>query len=184
MESVCSESPCQPDWDMFQTDHPTSYIHAIARAVGGCAIYVSDKPEKHNFELLSSFCLPLTLARLVLADGSILRARQPGHCFLLVSQPLTPELPGRPTRDCLFLNVMQDDRTALKVPPVCENLLTRVQPSICRYHLDPLMTWEGEKSNAGSELVQEEPATCRTQRGGLECERQAESEGRRGQRQA
>jgi len=79
-----------PDWDMFQTDHPTSYIHAIARAVGGCAIYVSDKPEKHNFELLS---------RLVLADGSILRARQP----------------GRPTRDCLFLNVMQDDRTALKV---------------------------------------------------------------------
>lgn len=43
----------------------------------------SDAPGKHNFELLR---------KLVLPDGSILRAR----------------LPGRPTRDCLFADPARD----------------------------------------------------------------------------
>ena len=40
-------------------------LHAVARAVGGCGVYVSDHPGKHNLDLLR---------RLVLPDGSVLRA--------------------------------------------------------------------------------------------------------------
>ncbi|KAK9128695.1 hypothetical protein Syun_017492 [Stephania yunnanensis] len=80
----------QPDWDMFHSLHPAANYHAAARAVGGCAIYVSDKPGNHNFELLK---------KLVLPDGSVLRAR----------------LPGRPTRDCLFADPARDGTSLLKV---------------------------------------------------------------------
>lgn len=66
-----------PDWDMFQSGHPMGAYHAASRAVAGCPVYVSDKPEAHDFDLLR---------KLVLSDGSVLRA----------------DLPGRPTRDCLF----------------------------------------------------------------------------------
>ncbi|KAH0912301.1 hypothetical protein HID58_035622 [Brassica napus] len=66
----------QPDWDMFH--------------VSGCAIYVSDKPGNHNFDLLR---------KLVLPDGSVLRAR----------------LPGRPTRDCLFADPARDGTSLLKI---------------------------------------------------------------------
>ncbi|EKX37364.1 hypothetical protein GUITHDRAFT_78114, partial [Guillardia theta CCMP2712] len=57
----------QPDWDMFQSDHPTSHIHAIARAVGGCSVYVSDKPERHNFDLLRRYRQQLLLSCCMLA---------------------------------------------------------------------------------------------------------------------
>ncbi|PIA48383.1 hypothetical protein AQUCO_01400771v1 [Aquilegia coerulea] len=80
----------QPDWDMFHSLHPAADYHAAARAVGGCAIYVSDKPGNHNFELLK---------KLVLPDGSVLRAK----------------LPGRPTRDCLFADPARDGISLLKV---------------------------------------------------------------------
>lgn len=50
----------------------------------------SDAPGKHNFELLK---------KLVLPDGSILRAR----------------LPGRPTRDCLFSDPARDGVSLLKI---------------------------------------------------------------------
>ncbi|KAF5843133.1 raffinose synthase or seed imbibition protein Sip1-domain-containing protein [Dunaliella salina] len=53
-----------PDWDMFHSKHPAARLHAMARAVSGAAVYVSDKPGQHDIELLRS---------LVLADGSILR---------------------------------------------------------------------------------------------------------------
>lgn len=43
----------------------------------------SDKPGQHDFEILK---------RLVLADGSVLRARYP----------------GRPSRDCLFVDPVMD----------------------------------------------------------------------------
>jgi raffinose synthase len=79
-----------PDWDMFHTQHPAAGLHAAARAVGGCAVYVSDAPGKHDAELLR---------RLVLPSGAVLRAL----------------LPGRPTADCLFADVARDGRTALKV---------------------------------------------------------------------
>jgi len=79
-----------PDWDMFQSAHPAAGLHAAARAVGGCAVYVSDAPGKHDAALLR---------RLVLPDGGVLRAL----------------LPGRPTADCLFVDVARDGRSALKV---------------------------------------------------------------------
>jgi raffinose synthase len=80
----------QPDWDMFHSLHPAADYHAAARAIGGCPIYVSDKPGNHNFELLK---------KLVLPDGSVLRA----------------QLPGRPTRDCLFVDPARDGISLLKV---------------------------------------------------------------------
>jgi raffinose synthase len=80
----------QPDWDMFHSLHPAADYHAAARSVGGCPIYVSDKPGNHNFELLK---------KLVLPDGSVLRA----------------ELPGRPTRDCLFVDPARDGSSLLKI---------------------------------------------------------------------
>ncbi|KAI9080741.1 hypothetical protein K1719_037254 [Acacia pycnantha] len=80
----------QPDWDMFHSLHPAAEYHAAARAIGGCAIYVSDKPGNHNFELLK---------KLVLPDGSILRA----------------QLPGRPTRDSLFTDPARDGTSLLKI---------------------------------------------------------------------
>ncbi|CAK7345388.1 unnamed protein product [Dovyalis caffra] len=80
----------QPDWDMFHSLHPAAEYHASARAISGGPIYVSDAPGKHNFELLK---------KLVLPDGSILRAR----------------LPGRPTRDCLFSDPARDGVSLLKI---------------------------------------------------------------------
>uniref|UniRef100_A0A7N0RC68 galactinol--sucrose galactosyltransferase n=1 Tax=Kalanchoe fedtschenkoi TaxID=63787 RepID=A0A7N0RC68_KALFE len=80
----------QPDWDMFHSLHPMAEYHGAARAVGGCAVYVSDKPGQHDFNLLK---------KLVLPDGSILRAK----------------LPGRPSRDCLFSDPARDGKTLLKI---------------------------------------------------------------------
>jgi len=80
----------QPDWDMFQSKHPAAFAHAAARAVSGAAVYVSDYPGQHDFGLLK---------KLVLPDGSVLRA----------------QLPGRPTADCLFTDVLRDGNSLLKV---------------------------------------------------------------------
>ncbi|XP_020211843.1 probable galactinol--sucrose galactosyltransferase 2 [Cajanus cajan] len=80
----------QPDWDMFHSLHPAADYHAAARAIGGCPIYVSDKPGNHNFDLLQ---------KLVLPDGSVLRA----------------QLPGRPTRDSLFVDPARDGTSLLKM---------------------------------------------------------------------
>ncbi|KAK8936238.1 putative galactinol--sucrose galactosyltransferase 6 [Platanthera zijinensis] len=79
-----------PDWDMFHSLHPAGEYHASARAISGGPVYVSDSPGKHDFELLK---------KLVLPDGSILRAR----------------LPGRPTVDCLFADPTRDGVTLLKI---------------------------------------------------------------------
>jgi raffinose synthase len=62
----------------------------MARAVSGGAVYVSDRPGQHDFELLR---------RLVLPDGSTLRA----------------VLPGRPTIDTLFCDPLRDGESLLKV---------------------------------------------------------------------
>jgi raffinose synthase len=73
----------QPDWDMFQSAHRMGSFHAAGRAVSGGPVYVSDTPDAHDFDLLR---------KLVLSDGSVLRA----------------DRPGRPTRDCLFADVTQE----------------------------------------------------------------------------
>lgn len=79
-----------PDWDMFHSKHDTAEFHAAARAIGGCAIYVSDKPSKQDFKILR---------KLVLPDGSVLRARYA----------------GRPSRDCLFVDPVMDKKSMLKI---------------------------------------------------------------------
>ncbi|MCL7050630.1 hypothetical protein MKW94_026869, partial [Papaver nudicaule] len=80
----------QPDWDMFHSFHPAAEYHASARAISGGPVYVSDAPGKHNFEILKKIVLP---------DGSILRAK----------------LPGRPTKDCLFVDPARDGVSLLKI---------------------------------------------------------------------
>jgi len=79
-----------PDWDMFHSDHPSALMHAAARAVSGASVYVSDPPGRHDFNLLR---------QLVTQDGRVLLCDEP----------------ARPTRDCLFRNVQEDGKTALKV---------------------------------------------------------------------
>ena len=74
----------QPDWDMFQSGHAWGAYHAAGRAVSGGPVYVSDKPEAHDAEVLR---------RLVLSDGSVLRC----------------DHPGRPTLDVLFDDPTRDD---------------------------------------------------------------------------
>lgn len=82
-----------PDWDMFHSSHPAALLHAVARAVSGGPVYVSDAPGKHDAALLR---------RLVLPDGRVLRA----------------QAPGRPSAGCLFADVMRDGRTLLTVGAV------------------------------------------------------------------
>jgi raffinose synthase len=66
-----------PDLDMFQSHNPNGEFHAIARAINNGPIYITDVPGQQNFKILR---------KLVLNDGTLLRADQP----LL------------PTEDCLF----------------------------------------------------------------------------------
>jgi raffinose synthase len=74
----------QPDWDMFQSAHPQGSFHAAGRAVSGGPVYISDKPEAHDFELLR---------KLAFRNGRVLRA----------------QLPGRPTLDCLMHDPLSED---------------------------------------------------------------------------
>ena len=79
-----------PDWDMFHSLGDAGPLHAAARAVGGCPVYVSDSPGKHDFDLLRQLVFP---------SGKVLRAK----------------LPGRPTRDCLYADTCRDGVSSLKV---------------------------------------------------------------------
>ncbi len=75
-----------PDWDMFQSGHEAGPYHAAARAISGAPVYVSDKPDGHDFELLR---------KLVLRDGTVLRCRQPALPAKesLFNNPLTDPVP-------------------------------------------------------------------------------------------
>ncbi|XP_004975984.2 probable galactinol--sucrose galactosyltransferase 2 [Setaria italica] len=79
-----------PDWDMFHSKHESAEFHGAARALSGGGVYVSDKPGVHDFSVLK---------KLVLPDGSILRARYA----------------GRPARDCLFNDPVMDGKSLLKI---------------------------------------------------------------------
>ena len=50
--SVFHSPIVQPDWDMFHSKHPAARLHAVARAVSGGPIYISDKPGQHDVDLL------------------------------------------------------------------------------------------------------------------------------------
>jgi len=73
-----------PDWDMFQSAHVMGAYHAAARAISGSPVYVSDKPDAHDFSVLR---------KLVCADGTLLR------CTDI----------GLPTPDCLFYDPTRED---------------------------------------------------------------------------
>ncbi|MEI6084102.1 MAG: Sip1-related alpha-galactosidase, partial [Verrucomicrobiota bacterium] len=99
-----------PDWDMFQSNHERGAFHAAGRAISGGPVYVSDKPDGHNFDVLR---------KLVLSDGSVLRA----------------ERPGLPTRDCLFHDVTQED-VLLKIWNTNPGGTAVVGVFHCQYHAE------------------------------------------------
>ncbi|MCM3717771.1 Sip1-related alpha-galactosidase [Fictibacillus phosphorivorans] len=67
------------DWDMFWTNHEEDIQNAVLRAVSGGPVYFSDRPGETDADKIWP---------LILEDGRILRADQP----------------GLPTKDCLFQN--------------------------------------------------------------------------------
>ncbi len=73
-----------PDWDMFESGHAMGAYHAASRAVSGSPVYVSDKPDEHDFDVLR---------KLVCADGTVLRCTDV----------------GRPSPDCLFHDPTRED---------------------------------------------------------------------------
>ncbi|MBA0595298.1 hypothetical protein Gorai_012173, partial [Gossypium raimondii] len=75
-----------PDWDMFYSLHDAA--ESSGRLWSLCL--ANDKPGRHDFKILQ---------RLVLPDGSVLRAKYP----------------GRPSRDCLFTDPVTDGKSLLKI---------------------------------------------------------------------
>ncbi len=84
--SVLLEAFAWPDWDMFQSGVDAGAMHAAARAVSGCAVYVSDAPGAHDSSVLRRVCLE---------SGRVPLASQP----------------ALPTRDCLLEDVAAPDGT-------------------------------------------------------------------------
>jgi hypothetical protein len=78
-----------PDWDMFQSHDAHGEYHAIARAISGGPVYITDKPGLEHPEILR----PLTLSN--------------GKLLML-------DAPGQVTRDILLTDVALEP-TALKV---------------------------------------------------------------------
>lgn len=68
-----------PDWDMFQTHHPSGAFHAASRSISGGPVYISDEPGRTDFALLR---------KLALSDRTV---------------PLCLG-PARPTEDSLFVD--------------------------------------------------------------------------------
>ncbi|XVE73466.1 hypothetical protein DITRI_Ditri11bG0119800 [Diplodiscus trichospermus] len=80
----------QPDWDMFQSDHVCAKYHAGSRAICGGPVYLSDSLGCHDFDLIK---------KLVYPDGTIPKCQS----YAL------------PTRDCLFVNPLFDNKSILKL---------------------------------------------------------------------
>ncbi|KAK6260343.1 Glycosyl hydrolases 36 - like 1 [Theobroma cacao] len=80
----------QPDWDMFQSDHVCAKYHAGSRAICGGPVYLSDSLGSHDFDLIK---------KLVYPDGTIPKCLR----YAL------------PTRDCLFVNPLFDNKSILKL---------------------------------------------------------------------
>jgi raffinose synthase len=72
-----------PDFDIFQSHNPNAGMHAIARALSGGPVYLSDKPEQIRGDVI----LPL-----IYSNGKIIRADQPPRltddCLFQVQSPL------------------------------------------------------------------------------------------------
>ncbi|CAA3028949.1 probable galactinol--sucrose galactosyltransferase 2 [Olea europaea subsp. europaea] len=113
-----------PDWDMFYSCHPEAEFHAVARAVGGCGVYVSDIPGQHDFEILR---------RLVLPDGSVLRAKYP----------------GKPSRDCLFSDPVMDGISLLKIWN-----LNKITGVLAVFNCQGAGTWPGMESTVQLDRIE------------------------------
>jgi raffinose synthase len=73
-----------PDWDMFQSHDAHGAYHAIARAISGGPIYITDKPGMERAELVRP---------LAYADGRLLMLDEPGQVtrdILLTDAALEP----------------------------------------------------------------------------------------------
>ena len=81
--SLWSSQFAQPDWDMFQSHGPMPLYHAVARAISGGPVYVTDLPGKQDFALLKRLCT---------SYGCVLRCEQP----------------ALPADDCIFTDPMAE----------------------------------------------------------------------------
>jgi raffinose synthase len=77
MNSLWFSPMVWPDFDMFQSHHPFAEYHAVARAISGGPVYLTDTPGKQNFRILN---------KLIDRRGNLLRA----------------DVPALPAEDCLF----------------------------------------------------------------------------------
>ena len=84
-------------------------LNKISKKISSNLIHYSDKPGNHDFKILK---------KLVLPDGSVLRARYA----------------GRPTRDCLFEDPVMDGKRqvemSLYVPKYCQNFFISSHSSL------------------------------------------------------
>ena len=81
--ALWSSQFAQPDWDMFQSHGPMPLYHAVARAISGGPVYVTDLPGKQDFALLRRLCT---------SDGRSLRCQEP----------------ALPSDDCIFADPMAE----------------------------------------------------------------------------
>lgn len=73
-----------PDWDMFQSHDPHGAYHAVARAISGGPVYITDKPGQERAELVRP---------LAYSDGRLLMLDEPGQVtrdLLLTDVALEP----------------------------------------------------------------------------------------------
>ncbi|KAI9780128.1 MAG: hypothetical protein M1839_006965 [Geoglossum umbratile] len=61
-----------PDWDMFQTLHPYASFHAAARCISGGPIYITDRPGKHNVDLIRQITARTSRGNTVILRPSLL----------------------------------------------------------------------------------------------------------------
>lgn len=85
MNSLWASQFCIPDWDMFWSSNPEGEFHAMARAISGGPVYVSDKPESHDFAILK---------KLTISNARILRS----------------DRPALPSSDCIFTDCTREER--------------------------------------------------------------------------
>ena len=111
---------------MFWSSKTEARIEAIARVVGGSAVYISDRPGEHDYDLLKSLCTE---------DGRVLR-------------PLDS---GRPPLDCLMSDPLHDG-TVLK--PVSYTHLDVYKRQLLPYGTGTVLQvfWDGISRQAELEL--------------------------------
>ncbi len=73
-----------PDWDMFQSHDPYALVHAVARAISGGPIYITDRPKDSRADIIK---------KLAFKDGTL----------------PTLVMPALPTLDVIFTDPYNND---------------------------------------------------------------------------